>query len=147
MKNTSNGKNSFWNHFKISTKPFSSIFNILIYFLILALLIAIVRELWFLFSGYIWFGEVREIINKILFIFILIEIFTILLAYLKTEHVKVERIVEVGIISFVRELIFYGTEIEPVRAYALSAILLVFGILFFIEKKYSNDRNKEDNEE
>ena len=132
-------KKDFWNYFIISTKPFSIIFNILIYFLILAVLIVIVKELYFLFSGSIWDGEIKLIIDKILFIFILIEIFTILIAYLKTEHVKVERIVEVGIISLVRELIFYINSMEPNRAYAFASILLVFGILFFIEKYFSNN--------
>jgi uncharacterized membrane protein (DUF373 family) len=134
-------KRNLWKFCNLPTKPFSSIFNLLIYFLIIALLIIIIKELFFLFTGTIWNADVKYAIDMILFIFILIEIFTILLAYLRTEHVKVERIVEVGIISLVRDLIFHATTMEPTRAYGLSAILLVFGILFFIEKYFSKERN------
>jgi uncharacterized membrane protein (DUF373 family) len=136
-------KRDLWKFCNLPTKPFSSVFNILIYFLIIALLIIIIKELYYLFASTIWNGDVKIAIDMILFIFILIEIFTILIAYLKTEFIKVERIVEVGIISLVRDLIFHATTMEPTRTYGLSAILLVFGLLFFIEKYFSKERNLE----
>lgn len=122
-------------------KSFKGIFNLLVILLIIGLLIIILRELYNLFTG-VFSAKISVIINGVLFIFILIELFTILTSYLQFEHIKVERIVEVGIISIVRDTIFHAFELEPAKMYGLSALLLVFGVLFFVEKKFSHTRNK-----
>ncbi|MFP4523904.1 MAG: phosphate-starvation-inducible PsiE family protein [Candidatus Woesearchaeota archaeon] len=122
-------------------KTFKGIFNLLVILLIIGLLIIILRELYNLFTG-VFSAEISAIINGVLFIFILIELFTILTSYLQYEHIKVERVVEVGIISIVRDTIFHAFELEPTKMYGLSALLLVFGVLFFVEKKFSHTRNK-----
>lgn len=115
--------------------------HILSLFLILALVIVILRELSVLFLVDILKADVQTIVDNILFILILVELFTILYAYLKKHYIKVERVVEVGIISIVREVIFKIFDIEVTKIYALSAILLVMGGIFFIEKKYSKERD------
>lgn len=119
---------------------FGNLFKILIIVLIIGLLIIILRELYTLFN-FVFISPIDILINKILFIFILIELFTILIGYLRTEFIKVERIIEVGIISLVRDIIFHFSDIDNGKLYGISAILLVFGIIFFIEKYYSKERN------
>ncbi|MGM5484657.1 MAG: hypothetical protein ACQEP1_02175, partial [Nanobdellota archaeon] len=63
-------------------KTFRGIFNILVILLIVGLLLIISRELYSLFM-HIFSAEIDVIINSILFLFILIEIFTILTSYLR----------------------------------------------------------------
>ena len=115
--------------------------HVLILLLIFALFVITLERLWTLFVVDIFTRNVGFVISQILFIFILIELFTILYSYLSKHYIKVERVVEVGIISVVRELMFNLFEIDIARIYAFSALLLVFGMLFFIEKRYSNERN------
>lgn len=117
--------------------------NITIFLLIFSLLFLITKELYVLiFLKLFQNGEIGQIVDLILFIFILIELFTILVSYLKKGYIKVERIVEVGIISIVRDIIFHVDTIETTKIYSISAVLLVLGGLFFIEKRFSKDRNK-----
>ncbi|HKL23913.1 MAG TPA: phosphate-starvation-inducible PsiE family protein [Candidatus Nanoarchaeia archaeon] len=120
-------------------KSFRGVFNLLVILLIMGLLLIILRELYSLFEN-IFSAEISVIINAILFIFILIELFTILTSYLRFGTIKVERVVEVGIISIVRDSIFHVFELDAPKMYGISALLLVFGLIFFVEKKFSKNR-------
>ena len=117
------------------------VLHILLFLLIVALLVAILFELKTLFFVHLFNGNISVIIDHILFAFILVELFTILYSYLKKHYIKVERVVEVGIISLVRDLIFTVTEIESTKIYAISVTLLVLGGIFFVEKHFAKDRN------
>jgi len=123
-------------------KSFKGVFNLLVVLLIFGLLAIILRELYSLF-GDIFSAKISVLINSVLFIFILVELFTILLAYLRSGEIKVEKIVEVGIISIVRDSIFHIFETEPARIYGISALLLVFGLIFFIERKFSYNKKNQ----
>lgn len=120
---------------------FGKVFKVLVVFLIIALLVIIIRDLFFLFAHDLPYEKMSYVIGQILFILILLELFTILITYLKTEFIKVERVVEVGIISIIREIIFHVLDIDVSRMYGLSALLVVFGIIFFVEKYYTKERN------
>ena len=123
-------------------KYLERVLNVLIFLLIVSLIILILRELYVLFVYELFKnGNVKEIVDLILFVFILIELFTVLISYLKKGYIKVERIIEVGIISIVRDLIFHIETALPQKLYSSAAILLVFGAIFFIEKRFSRQRN------
>ena len=115
--------------------------NILIIVVIIALLVTIVYKLFLLFTTDIVSKDLHNILDNILFTLILIELFTILYAYFQKHYVKVERIVEIGIISIVREVIFQVYDLDSGKIYAISALLIALGLLFFIEKYYSKNRN------
>ncbi|MDP7179894.1 MAG: phosphate-starvation-inducible PsiE family protein [Candidatus Woesearchaeota archaeon] len=117
------------------------VLHILLFILIVALLVAILFELKTLFFVHLFNASVNVIIDHILFAFILVELFTILYSYLKKHYIKVERVVEVGIISLVRDLIFRIPDIETGKIYAIAVTLLVLGAIFFVEKHFSKDRN------
>lgn len=119
---------------------FSLIVDVLTFLLILALLLMIVRQIVLLFAGPIWTLEIKEKIDTMLFALILVELFTILFFYLKEHRIKVDRIIEVGIISLVRDVIFKVYETDVLRLFAMAAILVVLGALFFIEKYFSKSR-------
>ena len=114
--------------------------HILIFILIVALFIAILISLFDLFFVQVADGNLHLIINDILFVFILVELFTILNQYLTKHTIRVERIVEVGIISIIREIIFIAFEIEVAKVYAISVLLLSLGGLFFIEKYFGSKK-------
>ena len=116
--------------------------HFLLFLLIIALLIIIVKELYILLFKEIFNLHTTTVMDSILFIFILIELFTILYAYLRKGYIKVERIVEVGIISLVRDAIFHVNDMPYQNVYAFSLLLLVLGAIFFIEKFFSKDRDE-----
>lgn len=115
----------------------SRLFDAIIISLIVAIVMAIIMKLFILFSAEIWVGGVRLVITEVLFILILVELFTIMTSYLESGKIKVQRIVEVGIISIIREVMFLAFEISPIQVLALSGLLLVFGLLFAVEKFFS----------
>lgn len=115
--------------------------RMLVIFLILALFITIVMELWVIFTVEIPSMDLRHTVDSILFALILVELFTILRKYLEKGYIKVERVIEVGIISIIREIIFRLFEMPVESIYAISILLLTLGALFFVEKFYSKERN------
>lgn len=119
---------------------FSLIVDVLTFLLIVALLFMIVRQIILLFGGPIWALEIKDKIDTMLFALILVELFTILFFYLKEHKIKVDRIIEVGIISLIRDVIFKVYETEVARLFAMAAILVVLGALFFIEKYFAKSR-------
>jgi uncharacterized membrane protein (DUF373 family) len=118
-----------------------TISNIIIILLIIALLVTIVYKLFILYFYDIASGNFQNIINDLLLLIILIELFTILYSYLQKYYIKVERVIELGMISIIREMLFKVQEFEIGRIMAVAVLLVSFGILFFIEKYYSKSRN------
>lgn len=116
--------------------------NIIIILLILALVITILYKLYILFFVDLISGDFQSIINDLLLILILIELFTIMYSYLQRHYIKVERVVELGMISIVREMLFKIETFEANKIYAVAVLLIAFGGLFFIEKYYSKTRNQ-----
>lgn len=131
-------------HEKLEKKLFRGLdaaLHVLIILLILALFIVIAYELYLIFMVDIPSLGVKATIDGILFTLILVELFTILYSYLEKHYIKVERVIEVAIISIVREIIFKLFEMDDSKIYAVSALLVSLGVLFFIEKHYSGKRN------
>jgi uncharacterized membrane protein (DUF373 family) len=115
--------------------------NIIIVLLILALVVTILLKLYVLFFVDLFAGDFTSIINDLLLTLILIELFTILYSYLQKHYIKVERVVELGMISIIREMLFKVDTFEASKIYAVAVLLVAFGAVFFIEKYYSRMRN------
>lgn len=116
--------------------------HIVILLLILALFVTIAYELYLIFFVEIATGNFTGLVKNLLFTLILIELLTILYSYLKKGYIKVERVIELGIISLVREMLFKVEEFDSGKIYAIAALLISFGAIFFIEKYWSKTRNK-----
>ena len=116
--------------------------NIIIIILIFALFVTILYKLYNLFFVDLINGSFQSIIDDLLLTLILIELFTILYSYLLKHYIKVERVIELGIISLVREMLFKLNEFETSKIYAVAALLVSLGIIFFIEKYWSRTRNQ-----
>ena len=115
--------------------------NIIIVLLIIALVITIGYKLYILFFIDLIGGDFNSIINDLLLTLIFIELFTILYSYLQKHYIKVERVVELGMISIIREMLFKVEIFEANKIYAVAVLLIAFGAVFFIEKYYSKMRN------
>ncbi len=119
-------------------KYLEGIFHYVVIFLIFMIIVVIGKEILISLNGLLT-ADIGKLLNDILFLLILIELFTILYAYLKEHSIKVERIVELGIIAVVRETIFRMDEMPIDRIYAFSAFLVVLAVIFFVERKYCED--------
>lgn len=126
---------------KWSLKWFGRLFDVIITLLMVALVTTIVSKLFVLFTNDLWTGGVQLVITEILFVLILVELFTILTSYLESGRIKVQRIVEVGIISIIREVMFVVFEISAMQIFALSGLLLVFALLFAVERYFSSQED------
>jgi uncharacterized membrane protein (DUF373 family) len=116
--------------------------NVIILGLILALVIYMFYNLYNIFFLEFFKGEFSNIIDELILTLILMEVFTILYTYLVKHHISVERVVELGIISIVREMLFKTHEFEASKIYSISVLLVAFGLIFFIER-YWNKSKKE----
>jgi uncharacterized membrane protein (DUF373 family) len=116
--------------------------HFIILLLIVALLVTIVIKLYMLFAVDITSGDFQSIINDLLLLLILIELLTILYSYLVKHYIKVERVIELGIISIIREMLFRIETFDANKIYAVAVLLISFGALFFVEKYWSKTRNQ-----
>lgn len=123
-------------------RALDTVLHILTLLLIFALLVGIIKELYTLIFIHLLSDTAKAIIAQILFIVILIELFTVLTAYLRHNQIKVQRVLEIGIIALVRETIFVAFEADVGRLYSIAVLLLVFGIVFAIEKHFAMKRNR-----
>lgn len=117
--------------------------KIITLFLVLAILVVVINKLYVLFFFEIFKMEFSHIIESILSIFILVKSFNIIFYYFKHGVIIIGRVIEIGIIAIIQETIFKLFIIEPHKMYAIAALLLVLGILFFIDRKYNIIRSND----
>ena len=85
--------------------------------------------------------DVRASIAEVLYVFILVELIEILLVYLREHRVAVGFMVEVAIISALREVVGHGlVDFHWDQLLAISAFLLALGILVRIDKLHTGQR-------
>lgn len=80
------------------------------------------------------------ILSEILFIFILIEIVRLLIMYLEFHKVAIDTMVEIAIVSTLRELILKGILlVEPLVLTTVSLFMVVLGLLlrFSVRKDFN----------
>ena len=75
----------------------------------------------------------QQIISDILFILIMVELFRLLVIYLREHHISLGAAVEVAIVSALREVILYGIlEIQLKQIIGVCSFLIVLGVLLLI---------------
>jgi uncharacterized membrane protein (DUF373 family) len=74
--------------------------------------------------------DFRIVISEVLFMLVMVELVRLLLVYLRKHHVAVDSMVEVGIVSTLREMVLYGVvELEWQRIVAIAVLLVSLGAL------------------
>lgn len=75
----------------------------------------------------------QQIISDILFILIMVELFRLLVIYLREHRISLGSAVEVAIVSALREVILYGIlEIQLKQIIGVCSFLIVLGVLLLI---------------
>ena len=105
--------------------------DILVLGLGIALLGLMLRTLIELFSELTLPGlEFREVIAEVLFVLVMIEMLRLLIVYLQEHRVAVDFMVELGIVSTLREFVLLGiVELSWTQILALSVFILALGVL------------------
>jgi uncharacterized membrane protein (DUF373 family) len=107
--------------------------NIIVFVLAIGLFGVMVIRLYDLFSSLIVPIKFQNVTSDILFILILVELFKLLIIYLREQRISVGVAVEVTIVSVLREIIIRGAlEIPWQQILAMCGLLLVLGTLLLI---------------
>lgn len=95
-----------------------------------ALFVAMLIKLFHLGQVLLRDTDFSAVIADILFILVLIELFRLLIIYLEEHRISVSTMVEVGIVSTLREVILKGAmEVDWRRMLVLCAFILTLGLL------------------
>ena len=118
--------------------------DVLAILLMLLLLVLSLQALWRLArwpsSG--WSPQ-TELLSEIVFVLILMELYRLMIYYLREHRISVALTVEVALVSILRELMLKGAyEFEWPRLVALSLLLGVLGGLLAMERWMGRWRNE-----
>ncbi len=131
-------------HTKFFKKVTDSIVVIILYVLILVLIAGMLRILLDLRSVAIdsLEGGFNKIVTNVLTLFIVIEFFKTFADYSKHERIKLTDITDVTILIAMREVTagLYSRSFGYETIFALSALLLVLGVIRVLAVKYSPER-------
>ncbi len=132
------------NHQKIFKKITDSIVTIVLYVLLLTLIAGMLRVLLDIRSVAIdsMEGGFNKIVTNVLTLFIVIEFFKTFADYSKHERIKLTDITDVTILIAMREVTvgLYSKTFGYEIIFALSALLLVLGVIRVMAVRYSPER-------
>jgi uncharacterized membrane protein (DUF373 family) len=105
--------------------------DVLVVLLMLALLAIMIRTLGVLAKHILGpHLEFRPLVGEVLFMLVMIEMVRILILYLREHHVAVDVMVELSLVSTLREVVLTGVvEFQPTYLLALAAFVLALGLL------------------
>jgi uncharacterized membrane protein (DUF373 family) len=131
-------------HPKIFKKITDSIITIVLYVLLLALIAGMLRILIDIRTVAIdsLDGGFNKIVTNVLTLFIVIEFFKTFADYSKLERIKLTDITDVTILIAMREVTvgLYSKSYGYETIFALSALLLVLGVMRMLAVKYSPEK-------
>jgi uncharacterized membrane protein (DUF373 family) len=114
----------------IPRKYLELIQDIIVFGLCVMLFVAMGIKLFHLGQFMIQGADFALVVGDILFILVLVELFRLLLIYLEEHHVSVSTMVEVGIVSTLREVVVRGPlHIEWPQLLVVCAFILALGIV------------------
>lgn len=109
----------------IFRKMLEYIQDVIIIFVCLALFMLMINVMMGLFKTMLQPVDFKIIASEIIFILVLIEVYRLLIIYLKEHRIAIDIMVEVGIVSTLREIILVGVlEIEPMLLASISIFLI-----------------------
>lgn len=111
--------------YDIFTKSLEYIQDAIIIFICLLLFILMINVMVGLFDIMLHPVDFKIIASEIIFILVLIEVYRLLIIYLREHRIAIDIMVEVGIVSTLREIILVGVlEVEPMSLFAISVFLI-----------------------
>lgn len=109
----------------------------LIAFLLMLLLLALcLKAIWGLAkSAFIDGAPTAQLLSEVIFVLILMEVYRLMIYYLREHRISVALTVEVALISTLQEVLLKGaSEFEPNRLLALVLLLVALGALLATER-------------
>lgn len=119
----------FWIH-GVFRKYVEVILDLILIGLVVVTFILIGKTIYLLGISLYETTNISFVISEIMFIFILIEVVRLLIIYLEYHRVAIDTMVEITIVSILRELILKGIlHVEPIVLAAASLFIVVLGLL------------------
>ena len=113
-----------------SRRPLEVVQDIIVLALCAALFVAMLIKLVHLGRVLVRSTDFSEVIADILFILVLIELLRLLIIYLEEHRISVSTMVEVGIVSTLREVILMGAlQVDWRQMLVLCAFILTLGVV------------------
>ncbi|OPY37066.1 MAG: Phosphate-starvation-inducible E [Methanoregula sp. PtaU1.Bin051] len=110
---------------EIFRRVLENVQDIIIISICVVLFLLMVRTIAGLLFGLFQSFDYRVIAAELIYILVLIEIYRLLIIYLREHRVAVDIMIEVGIVSILREIILHGIlEIEPLKLVAIAILLI-----------------------
>jgi uncharacterized membrane protein (DUF373 family) len=115
----------------MSRRLLESIQDIIVIGLVIVLFALMVRTLWGIAQDVTAPQlDFRFIISEVLFMLVMVELVRLLVVYLRDHHVAVDFMVELGIVSTLREVVLRGVvELEWQEIIAVALFLVALGLL------------------
>ncbi|MDH7594022.1 MAG: phosphate-starvation-inducible PsiE family protein [Methanomicrobiales archaeon] len=83
-----------------------------------------------MFSGLMEPLNFQFIASELIYILVLVELYRLLIIYLQEHRIAVDIMIDVGIVSFLREIILQGIlEVEPLTIVAIALLITSFMVL------------------
>ena len=116
---------------RLTRRALESIQDVIVVALGIILFALMARTLWRLAQDVVAPElDFRTVISEVLFMLVMIELVRLLVIYLREHHVAVDVMVELGIVSTLREVVLRGVvELEWQEVVALAVFLLALGVL------------------
>jgi len=119
----------FWIH-DLVRRYVELIMDIIIVCLIIVIFVLISKTIFLMAKSLIDETNITYIISEIMFIFILMETTRLLIIYLEYHRVAIDTMVEIAIVSILREILLKGIlHIEPILLAGVALIIVVLGML------------------
>lgn len=119
---------------------FDVVLSILIIFMIIGLFITIGYEVYHMYENF-YHNQIDQSIHKGLFIFILVEMYQVLALYLRDKEIKIIVIINIALVSIMRELIFEMSDMQWEKGLVFIGILTVLGTLYFFDRRFVEKSN------
>ena len=116
---------------RLTRRALESIQDVIVVALGIILFALMARTLWRLAQDVVAPElDFRTVISEVLFMLVMIELVRLLVIYLREHHVAVDVMVELGIVSTLREVVLRGVvELDWQEVVALAVFLLALGVL------------------
>ncbi|HWE64014.1 MAG TPA: phosphate-starvation-inducible PsiE family protein [Chloroflexota bacterium] len=111
--------------------PLESVQDLIVLGLCAVLFLIMVRALWDLGRGALaTHVDVRSLLSQVLFVTLLVELYRLLVVYLREHRVAVDFVVEITMVSALREVVLRGvTQLAWQQLLAITAFILGLGAL------------------
>ena len=115
---------------EIFRRLLENIQDIIIIGICIVLFILMIKAIAGLLYGLIQTVDFRTIAAELIYILVLIEIYRLLIIYLREHRIAVDIMIEVGVVSALREIILHGIlEIDPMKIIAIAILFVALLLL------------------